>query len=191
MKKFGSKLTVFIVMSSSVSLLVLSACLPCPPDSLVPPDWLENSCDPNGVEKPYDLSNFDEFEFGVRGTKRDEGIIYDAYITKQEDGQYLLQMTIVVSDDPQSNDQYTLEELPERTLTEQEAQRMRQVFSAVRITTTPDFQCCISHVWYNEVRWDDLETSSGPSCSDSEFDYMKRKAMAQIANFLESLRTTG
>ena len=161
-----------------------------------------------------DLSDFDEFHMetneGPLHMYLPPGFLYSATIQRQEDGRYLLEMSLVQETrvyavecpvDVHSRYDYpwdesppytcpVLDELPPRYLTDDEVTRVRTLFEEVRVVRLPVFACVPG--WepgpITFLDWDDL-TLDDWCCSAPFGPCMDRDETWRIVEVLAELAT--
>lgn len=102
-----------------------------------------------------------------------------ATIDRQPDGRYLLKMTVAGEND-------TTVELPERFLSDPEAERLQAVFRAVLVRHEAPYECASvgAPAFVEYYTWDQV-TESGDRCFPPSLEYCNHR---EILSFLAALR---
>ncbi len=102
-----------------------------------------------------------------------------AAIARQPDGRYLLKMTVAGENDAKV-------ELPERSLSGPEAERMQAVFRAVLVRREAPHECAFVGIpaFFEHFTWD-LDTAGGNMCFPPSLEYCNR---LEILDSLAALR---
>jgi len=160
-----------------------------------------NTIDPNSIEgivkQIRDLSGFQRFEFKRIGCPSPLNWPVHVVIEKQQDGSYLLSMSILkqINEGSQDCDAdlqtvsgcMVLEDLPDRVLTNDEVQQMLDLFSNVEVWSTDDYPQCVVYLCYDVVTWDNLELNDAPTCNES-IEFIAGDMMETIIDFLRGLQ---
>jgi len=156
---------------------------------------------------PRDFSGFDQFEYKVEGLLgyADAGLV-GATIQRQPNGQYQFQATLLnPPPQPPQPDLYSLDltdttddinfqdflvSMPPRKLTQDETERMRQVFSHAITDFTFFYPICAFIVAADIFRWDGFVIYANPSCS-GPIQWLDSASSEEILNMLENFRQAG
>lgn len=167
-----------------LGFLLFAGCIPSEPGAI--------------ASAPRNFSDFDQFEYRIEGTLSyaDAGIV-GATIQRQSNGQYLFQATLL---DPPAQAPFDLSDLTDMTpeidfqqflistapreLTQDEAARMRQVFSRAVINFTFYYPICALYVSVDIFRWDGFEIYANPSCS-GPIQWLDFASFEEIMDMLE------
>lgn len=154
-----------------------------------------------------DRSDFREFTFeqaSALGFCPSLDSVYQASIDRQDDGTYTLDLSVIEegqrSVDTCLDDQdfvaveaecIVVRELPTRSLTAAEAQRVQQVFSTVGSEYYSfDAVTCIDPCLVYLLRWDEFGTTPDlAGCVSGTVERLDRGDFSEIAAHLEDLRT--
>jgi hypothetical protein len=154
-----------------------------------------------------DRSDFHEFRFGqgsALGFCPSLDSVFQASIDRQDDGTYTLEMSIIEAgergvDECMDNselvdveaDCVVVRELPSRSLTEDEAQQVLEVFSTIGSTYYFfDYETCVDPCVIYWLSWDDFATTPDVAgCLSGTVERLDRGDFAEIRSLLEDLRT--
>ncbi len=162
-----------------------------------------------GGQIELDFSGFDEFRlerFEALGLCVPLDVVYSAVITRQDDGRYLAELTILTEIqtgledcpvDTRPNSDWApgmscpvLTDLPARELSGPETGRLMEVFGVVTVNNAfipgcigPTDPCTITL-----FTWDDREFSDF-ICDGSSRPHLSNAEVAEVTAFLEELRT--
>ena len=144
------------------------------------------------TQETADLSDFQEFEFTTSGFPPETDVVRSALIRKNGSGEYFVRMKILKGyREAYENweDQFILDDLAERQLTEAEVQRMTELFSQVVIDTVPWWNSVCADVLYSyDLRWDERTWNSSCAGCGHTVQCVGSDMFEQIILFLESLR---
>jgi len=175
---------------------------------------LAAGCVPEGynTSRTVDFSNFQEFEYAKSATVMcGDTPSYQAWIRRQDDGSYTVEFSAETREEytelPETCPDYwevyvqgrssnifeteTIEvapAIPPRQLTDDEAQRVLNVFSNIKINTVwPDY-ICASYCQISMAQWDQFKVFADETCLSEPTDELSSEALLEITNLLNELK---
>jgi hypothetical protein len=150
-----------------------------------------------------DQSAFITFHYAQRpalGFCPNVNAVYEATVTRQEDGSFLLEMSVIEEGDPDSSECLdpgeiievecaVVRELPARTLTPEEAQRVLTAFRDIRTETVHFDGICIDPCLVPIFQWDELILTNTPAgCITGPVEVLASGTYQVMTALLEDLR---